>query len=65
MNFRELNCKDIDFESWICNNNNNKEWTLGNWTARIWIFNDNNNNNNINCNNNNNKWTSGNRTARI
>ena len=25
MNFRELNCKDIDFESWICNNNNNNK----------------------------------------
>ena len=64
MNFRELNCKDIDFESWICgnnnnnNNNNNNKWTLRNWTARVQIFNNNHNNNNK-------KWTLGNWIARI
>ena len=37
MNFRKLNCENIDFESWINNNNNNnnKKWTLGNGTVRI------------------------------
>ena len=29
MNFKKLNRENIDFESWI-NNNNNEEWTLRN-----------------------------------
>ena len=30
MNFKKLDCENIDFESWINNNNNYKKWTLRN-----------------------------------
>ena len=54
MNFEKLNYENIDFESWINNNDNKK-------ILKVWINNNNNNNNNeilrvwINDNNNNNK----------
>ena len=63
MNFRKLNCEDIDFESWVCNNNNNK-------ILKVWI-NDNNNNNNNNkiskvwINNNNNNNNNNNKILRV
>ena len=49
MNFEKLNYGNIDFDSWINNNNNNK-------ISKVWI-NDNNNNNILKVwiNNNNNK----------
>ena len=35
MNFKKLNCENIDFESWINNNDNDKKWASGSWTARV------------------------------
>ena len=30
MNFEKSDCENIDFESWINNNSNDKKWTLRN-----------------------------------
>ena len=30
MKFEKVNCENIDFDSWINNNNNDKKWTLRN-----------------------------------